>query len=178
MQHCLSIPQNSNANVKHHLPHLPCCLPPQFPRLSPPFAQLRPQLHRPVLADSPKALGVLPMICPVTPGPHFAPATLGGGSYSIAGLWEMSPSSEICEEAVYCDPTRTSCTPGGVWDAQGSRITTEAAVSAKHPNASCVWMPACCHWHREGDRVGRGRRKLLGKRKEFLARMRQLLTKE
>ena len=90
--------------------------------------------------------------------------------HSITGLWKISPSFEIfCEKTIYCSmmPPAHHALQHGSWDARGGRTTTQAAASAKHPNASSLWTPVCCycHWHREGKRQQRGRWRLQGKRK-------------
>lgn len=182
MQHCLSIPESSNANVKHYFhicsARLPCCLPPWFPVFSPEFIQLGPQLHHPVLADSHNTVCVLPtasewfVLCQQTCLVSSLHLQLHRRLllHSITGLSKMSPSFEVfCEKTVYSSiiPPMHHALKPGLWDACGSRTTMQAAVSAKHPNASYAWKPVCCccHWHRRGERGERGRWKLLGKRK-------------
>lgn len=105
-----------------------------------------------------------------TSGLQFAPAT----AQETLTPFHYSPVKDgnleiFCEKAVYCSTTP----PGhhalqpGPQDACGGRTTTHAAVTVcgcwRHPNASWVWKPVCCCWHREGEG---GRWKLLQKMKQ------------
>lgn len=85
MQHCLSVPESSNTNIKAYFhicsAQLPCCLPPPFPIFSPEFIQLGPQLHHPALADSQSCVCAAKdfrMICTLSTqssGLQFAPGS-------------------------------------------------------------------------------------------------------
>lgn len=65
----------------------------------------------------------------------------------VTELWKTSPSfGNFCKKRVHSSmiPPKPHVLKPGLWDAYGSRTSTQAAVSANHPNASWFQKLVCC----------------------------------
>lgn len=129
--------------------------------LSKAFPSLCPaRLHHPVLAASPKALAVLPATAGWFVLPHLGP------TWHLQLLGEALPPHQAwgrCHPALKSESKRLAVTPAGHPALQAG---WGMHMEQDNPN---VQMPACCHCHREGERLGEAEENCWGRgNKSFL----------